>query len=53
VTLADIQVGDTIRAEGSVKAGVFTAATINVMAMPQGGPPPMPRNGPAPPPAQP
>lgn len=46
VTLADIQVGDSIRAEGSVKAGTFTAATINVMAMPQGGLPTMPRNGP-------
>jgi hypothetical protein len=50
VTLADIQVGDSIRAEGSLKDGVFTAKTINVMAMPQGGPGTMPRNGP--PPAQ-
>jgi uncharacterized spore protein YtfJ len=46
VTLADIQVGDSIRAEGSLKDGVFTAKTINVMAMPQGGLPTMPRNGP-------
>lgn len=30
VTLADIQVGDTIRAEGSLKNGVFTATAVNV-----------------------
>jgi len=30
VTLADIQVGDTIRAEGAVRNGVFTAAAVNV-----------------------
>ncbi|MDR3792750.1 MAG: DUF5666 domain-containing protein [Terracidiphilus sp.] len=52
ITLADIQVGDTVRAEGSMKAGAFTAATINVMAMPQGGPPQMPRNGQPPAPQQ-
>ena len=43
ITLADIQVGDTLRAEGSVKGGAFTATTVNVMAMPQGGSPTVPR----------
>jgi hypothetical protein len=45
VTLADIQVGNVVRAEGTVKDGVFVAATVNVMRMPQGGPR-MPRDGP-------
>lgn len=36
VTLADIQVGDTVRADGAVKAGVFTATTVSVMGMPPG-----------------
>jgi hypothetical protein len=30
VTLADIQVGETIRAEGGMKNGVFTATAVNV-----------------------
>ena len=30
MTLADIQVGDTIRVEGAVKDGVFTATSVNV-----------------------
>jgi preprotein translocase subunit YajC len=47
VTLADIQVGDTIRAEGAVKNGVFTAASVNVGGG-MGGPPP---NGPSGPPS--
>jgi hypothetical protein len=42
VTLADIQVGDTIRADGAVKNGAFAATTIDVgggMGGPrQGGP---------------
>jgi hypothetical protein len=46
VTLADIQVGDTIRVEGALKAGIFAATTVNVGAM--GGPSP---NGPSEPPA--
>ena len=50
ITLADIQVGDMVRAEGSVKDGALTATAINVMAMPQGGPPALPRNGPPTPP---
>jgi hypothetical protein len=46
VTLADIQVGDSVRAEGALKDGTFTAATVNVMVQPQGGTPSVPRNGP-------
>jgi hypothetical protein len=46
ITLADIQVGDMVRAEGALKDGTFTATTVNVMGMPQGGPPSVPRNGP-------
>jgi hypothetical protein len=30
ITLADIQVGDTISAEGAVKSGVFTATAVSV-----------------------
>ncbi len=30
ITLADIQVGDTVRADGAVKDGVFTAANVSV-----------------------
>jgi uncharacterized protein DUF5666 len=30
ITLADIQVGDTVRADGAVKDGVFTATNVNV-----------------------
>jgi hypothetical protein len=46
ITLADIQVGDTVRAEGAIKDGVFTATTVSVGGM-MGGPPP---NGPSGPP---
>jgi len=46
ITLADIQVGDTLRAEGALKDGTFTATTVNVMGMPQGGTPTVPRNAP-------
>jgi hypothetical protein len=46
IALADIQVGDMVRAEGALKEGTFTATTINVMDMIQGGPPSVPRNGP-------
>ena len=45
ITLADIQVGDNVRAEGALKDRTFTATTVNVMAMPQGGTPTVPRNG--------
>ena len=37
ITLADISVGDMVRAEGSLKASVFTANTVNVMGMPTAG----------------
>ena len=45
ITLADIQVGDTVRAEGAVKDGVFTATAVNDGAM-TGGPPPNSPSGP-------
>jgi preprotein translocase subunit YajC len=45
ITLADIQVGDTVRVEGAVKNGAFVATTVGDMGVPQ------PRNeGAAPPP---
>jgi hypothetical protein len=47
VTLADIQVGDTIGAEGAIKNGVFTATAVNVGGG-MGGPRP---NNPAGPPS--
>jgi len=33
VTMADIHVGDTVRVEGALKDGVFTATTVNVGGM--------------------
>jgi preprotein translocase subunit YajC len=42
ITLADIQVGDTVRAEGALKDGVFTATAVSIGGG-MGGPPP---NGP-------
>jgi hypothetical protein len=50
ITLADIQVGDTVRVEGAVKDGNFLATTISAMGA-QGAPPTVPRD--SPPPAQP
>jgi preprotein translocase subunit YajC len=47
ITLADIQVGDTIGVVGAVKDGVFTATAVDVGGG-MGGPPP---NGPSAPPA--
>jgi len=44
ITLADIQVGDTVRVDGAVKDGVFTAATVGVMGMTPGENPRPPRN---------
>jgi hypothetical protein len=44
ITLADIQVGDMVRAEGAVKDGIFVAATVSVMGMPPGGMPMVPRD---------
>jgi len=43
ITLADIQVGDTVRAEGAVKDGVFTATSVNVFGMGGGEMPTVPR----------
>ena len=43
ITLADIQVGDTVRAEGAVKDGVFTATSVNVFGMGAGDTPQVPR----------
>jgi len=37
ITLADVKVGDMVRVDGAVQDGVFTAATVNVMRMPEGG----------------
>lgn len=45
VTLADIQVGDMIRAEGSIKNGSFVATSVAVM-----GPPPQRTDSATPPP---
>jgi len=39
ITLADIQVGDTVRAEGAVKEGVFTATSVSAMGGMEGGNP--------------
>lgn len=50
ITLTDIQVGDVVRADGALKDGTFTASTVNVMGMPQGGPPSVPSAGPDNPP---
>jgi hypothetical protein len=38
ITLADMQVGDSVRVEGSVKNGAFLATSVMVMGMPPGGP---------------
>jgi hypothetical protein len=43
ITLADIQVGDTVRADGAVKDGVFTATTVGVFGMQNGDTPSVPR----------
>jgi preprotein translocase subunit YajC len=47
VTLTDIQVGDSIRAEGAVKNGVFTATAVNVSGGMSGPPPNSPSGPPA------
>jgi len=44
ITLADIQLGDMARAEGSLKDGAFTATAVNVVSMSQGPTPTVPRN---------
>lgn len=45
ITLADIQVGDTVRADGAVKDGVFTATNVNVFGGSGGETPSVPRTG--------
>jgi len=44
ITLADIQVGDAVRADGVVKDGVFTAANVNVFGGQGGETPSVPRS---------
>jgi hypothetical protein len=48
ITLADIQVGDTVRAEGAVKDGNFVATAVNAMGQPPEGAATVPRNSPPP-----
>ena len=48
ITLADIQVGDTVRVEGAVKDGVFLATAVNAVGA-QGPPPTVPRDTAVPP----
>jgi hypothetical protein len=45
ITLADIQVGDTVRADGALKDGVFTATNVNVFGGFGGETPSVPRGG--------
>jgi len=45
ITLADVQVGDTVQVDGAVKDGTFLATTVSAMgAPPQGGPQAGPRD---------
>jgi hypothetical protein len=46
ITLADIQVGDTVRADGAEKDGVFTAANVSVFGGQGGETPQAPRSAP-------
>jgi len=46
ITLADIQVGDSVRVEGAVKSGTFLATAVSAMGPPPAGNPSVPRNGP-------
>jgi len=48
ITLADIQVGDSVRVEGAVKDGTFLATVVNAMGAPQGQTPNVPRSAPPP-----
>jgi hypothetical protein len=51
ITLADIQVGNVVRVEGTVKDGIFVAASVTVMGpSPEGMPAEVPRIAPPPPP---
>ena len=44
ITLADIQIGDTVRADGAVKDGAFTATNVNVFGGQGGETPSVPRS---------
>ena len=46
ITLADIQVGVTVRAEGAIKDGAFVATAVSAMGPPPGGGPGGPPNAP-------
>ena len=46
VTLADIQVGDSVHVEGAVKDGIFTATSVNIAGTMGGEPPAVPRSSP-------
>jgi hypothetical protein len=46
VTLADVQLGDTVRVDGALKDGVFTATSVNVMGAMGGEGPSGQHNGP-------
>lgn len=46
ITLADIQVGDTVRVEGAVKDGIFLATSVVAMSRPPEGTATLPRNTP-------
>jgi len=48
ITLADMQVGDVVRADGALKDGVFTATTVSDLGGMQGGPVRVPGNGQSP-----
>ena len=48
ITLADIQVGDMVRADGALKDGIFTATAVNSMGAPPAGNPTVPRVPPPP-----
>lgn len=48
ITLADIAIGDMVRADGALKDGIFTATMVSVMGMPPNGSPGRLRNGPTP-----
>ena len=45
ITLADIQVGDTVRAEGAVKDGAFVATAVSALGPPPSGTAGGPRSG--------
>jgi hypothetical protein len=46
ITLADIQVGETVRVEGALKDGAFLATTVSAMGQPPAGTLTVPRNAP-------